>query len=115
MKLRIEDDSVRLRLKQYEVARLRNDGIVESALHFSTGRALTYSVTASPEAPKVSVTYNSDAIRVTVPRAMANVWADSDQVTLEGAADGVRILVEKDFQCLHKPGDPEAFPNPLSR
>jgi hypothetical protein len=29
---------------------------------------------------------------------------------------GLQILVEKDFQCLHKPGerDPDAYPHPLA-
>ena len=85
----------------------------ESAIHFSAGRALTYSVVTSPDTAAISVTYSADIVRVILPRAMAAAWADSDQVTLESSDAGVRILVEKDFQCLHKPGDPEAFPNPL--
>jgi len=46
---------------------------------------------------------------------MTQLWADGDAVELEGIHSEVSILVEKDFQCLHKPAerDPDAFPNPL--
>jgi hypothetical protein len=114
MKLRIEDDSLRLRLKQQEVARLRANGAVDCAIHFSAGRALTYSVVISLEASTITATYSGDSIRVALPQAVAIAWADSDQVTLESSGSSLRVLIEKDFQCLHKPGDPEAFPNPLA-
>jgi hypothetical protein len=54
---------------------------------------------------------------VVLPRAVAAAWAESSQVNIEGPGNsGVQILVEKDFQCLHKPGerDPEAWPHPLA-
>jgi hypothetical protein len=52
-----------------------------------------------------------------LPRAVATAWAESSQVSLEGSGGvGLQILVEKDFQCLHKPGerDPDAYPHPLA-
>jgi hypothetical protein len=52
-----------------------------------------------------------------LPRAVATAWAESSQVSLEGSGGvGVQILVEKDFQCLHKPGerDRDAYPHPLA-
>ena len=54
---------------------------------------------------------------MTLPSEAMAAWADSDQVGISGAADQPTLLViEKDFQCLHKPGaqDPEAYPNPLA-
>jgi hypothetical protein len=117
MKLRIQGDLLRLRLTQKEVACLRDDGLVECAIRFSPDRALRYSVASSLDAADVTVDYLSDSICVTLPRAVANAWADSSEVTIEGSrTSAVRILVEKDFQCLHKPTDqdPEAYPNPLA-
>lgn len=117
MKLRIAGDSLRLRLTRNEVTCLRNNAVVECAIRFSPDRALHYSVASSPEAGRVSVTYKDDSIRVILPQAMAATWAESDEVTIEGSdPGGVQILVEKDFQCLHKPGepDPQAYPNPFA-
>jgi len=116
MKLRIQGNLLRLRLTQTEVACLRDRGLVECAIRFPTGRALCYSVASSPQA-EVSVDYEGDSICVMLPRAVATAWAESSQVTIEGSRNSdVQILVEKDFQCLHKPSerDPEAYPHPLA-
>jgi hypothetical protein len=47
----------------------------------------------------------------------SRVWFVSDQVSIEALSQaGVHLLVEKDFQCLHKSDeqDPDAYPNPLA-
>lgn len=117
MKLRIQDNLLRLRLTQNEVKRLIDDGLVESAIRFPTGRELCYSVASLPFAAEVSVDYIDDSIFVSLPGAVVAGWASSNQVSIEGPPNsGVRILVEKDFQCLHKTAerDPDAYPNPLA-
>jgi hypothetical protein len=117
MKLRIQGNKLRLRLTRKEVGCLRDHGLVERAIQFQPSRALRYSVASSPDAAEVCVNYEGDSICVVLPRAVANAWAESGQVSLEGSGSaGVQILVEKDFQCLHKPAerDPEAYPHPLA-
>ena len=116
MKLRIQDNSLRLRLTQNEVARLGELGSVESAIRFSEDRVLSYSVLASPDANFVSVRYAGDSICVFLPQKIAAEWAENDEVSIEASDSGVRILVEKDFQCLHQSGekDPDSYPHPLA-
>ena len=44
-------------------------------------------------------------------------WIESDQVSIEALAQAsVQLLIEKDFQCLHKSDeqDPDAYANPLA-
>ena len=117
MKLRIQGNLLRLRLTQNEVARLLDHGLVECAIRFPTGRELCYSVASLPHAAEVSVDYEGDSIFVVLPTAVVTQWAGNSQVSIEGPRNsGVEILVEKDFQCLHKPSerDPDAYPNPLA-
>src|SRR5204863_10115610 len=117
MKLRIQGNLLRFRLTRKEVAQLHESGLVENAIRFPPGRALTYSVASSPDADEISVDYYRDSIRVALPQDIVTVWARSSQVTLEGSRQlPVQILVEKDFQCLHKPEDrdPDGYPNPLA-
>ena len=52
MKLRIQNNLLRFRLTQKEVERLLDDGLVESAIRFPTGRELCYSVASLPLRPK---------------------------------------------------------------
>jgi hypothetical protein len=63
------------------------------------------------------VDYLDDTVFVVLPTPVVTQWATSEQVSIEGPRNsGVQILVEKDFQCLHKPSerDPDAYPNPLA-
>jgi len=114
MKLRIQNNSVRLRLTQKEVAALRDQGIVECAIQFLEGRRLGYSVASPPDATGVSVAWKDDSICVTLPRETVNKWAGSPEITIEGFESGVQVLVEKDFKGLHQPAerDPDSYPHP---
>jgi len=114
MKLRIQDDALRLRLTRREVEDLGNGKPIERAIHFPGGETLTYAVAGSAKTGLLSVAYTGKAIRVTLPNSVVAAWAKSNEVTIEGTDGGVHVLVEKDFQCLHQGDarDPEAFPNP---
>lgn len=116
MKLRIQGNLLRLRLARNEVACLLEHKLVECAIRFPSGRELSYAVASSPSAAGVSADFEDDSILVELPSAVVTEWAGSEQVSIEGPCNsGVEILVEKDFQCLHKPEerDPDAYPNPL--
>ncbi len=116
MKLRIQDDSLRLRLVETEVNQLLKEGRVTSSIRFVEG-ALTYSLEASGSADRVHASLDASGIRVTIPAHIVKTWAETSQVSIEGPLQPPpRVLVEKDFQCLHKPPDdtPGAYPNPLN-
>lgn len=117
MKLRIQANSLRLRLTQKEVAQLHESGRVESSIEFAPGCALVYAVQGSHQAAAVSVHFDGHAILLTVPASRLKQWAEGSQVSIEGPSQTrLRLLIEKDFQCLHKPDqrDPDAYPNPLA-
>jgi hypothetical protein len=125
MKLRLQVNSVRLRLKQGEVKRLMEKGAIEESIRFFPGDdMLTYRLELSESATALTARLHSSAVVVEVPAGAARAWAaDANQVSLEATqpvgADmghGLDILVEKDFACLD--GDEEqnadTFPNPLA-
>ena len=116
MKLRIQGDSLRLRLTQKEVAELRERGRVGSLVEFSPGQELIYLLEGSRHAKSVTAAFDGQAIRVTVPTHVMTEWAESDQVGIESLSQvGLRLLIEKDFQCLHGRGeqDRDAYAHPL--
>lgn len=116
MKLRILDDSLRLRLPQGEVEQLRAAGRVEAAIHFGPGprQRLVYALVAVPDAQRMSAVITDGEIAVHVPEAVAHAWADGDEVSLRGeqaTGDGrtLSLLVEKDFKCLVPREGEEAY------
>jgi hypothetical protein len=117
MKLRIQGNSLRLRLTQKEVGQVQDCGRVESCIEFAPGRTLAYALEGSLQATSVTASFDGRAILVAVPAPLITEWAEGEQVSIAGTQKGgVQLLIEKDFQCLHKPGlrDPDAYPNPLA-
>jgi len=105
VKLRIRDNSVRLRLTQSEVASLRDTGIVRARTGFPGGRDFQYAVESSPANVSVGAVFSENVMTVRLPETIVLAWASTEQVSIDGEqllddGDSVRILVEKDFACL---------------
>jgi hypothetical protein len=120
MKLRIRDNSIRLRLTRGEVDSLRADGLVKARTEFPAGHEFGYELESSPASVQPDASFSDRVITVRVPEAMVLAWASTEQVSMEGEHfldDGgkLTILVEKDFTCLApREGEDESdmFPNP---
>lgn len=120
MKLRIKDNSIRLRLSQQEVTRLHEVGTVTSVAEFPSSRQLSYGLMSSPALVRPSAVFDGDSITVRLPQSTVEEWATSEEVSIRAeqeldAGSPLLILVEKDFQCLvPRDGEDEAglFPHP---
>lgn len=117
MKLRLKENSIRLRLLRSEVVALVDKGTVYEIVRFGE-RVFTYSI-ATEEAADISAHFLADHILVKLPETLARNWAESDTVSLEASqnvgknGEVLTILIEKDFACPGRPDDPdneEAFP-----
>ena len=116
MKLRIQGNSLRLRLSQKEVAHLRDCRYIESSIEFSPGCRLVYLLEVSFRAHAITANLDGHTVRVTAPTHAIAQWAESEQVSIEATLPaGLHLLIEKDFQCLHKPDQQnvDAYPHPL--
>ena len=119
MKLRLQSNSLRLRLKRAEVAQLAAGDLVEEKIIFGPGQALCYRLEAMPNIKTPRAIFRNSNVTVEIPAEMATTWASSDQVGIEevqdaGAGIQLRILIEKDFACLNGPMEQnvDTFPNP---
>ena len=110
MKLRLEDNTLRLRLSPEEVVDFHQAGCLETVvpLGLSVTDRLIYSLlrdeTAAGSAPSVS--YRSGRMIVHLPASLADAWTSSEEVSLRGTAEVadnqiLHILVEKDLGCKH--------------
>lgn len=122
MKLRLKENSIRLRLTQGEVRQLAETGCIEEAIDFGPGAGgrFVYCLRTDEAATEVHSTANGGAITVFLPKTLADRWIGTEEVGVEAdqnAGDGrsLKLSIEKDFACLHRrPGEDEsdAFPNP---
>lgn len=111
MKLRLEENSLRLRLSEAEVHQFDATGQVAYTIAFGPGpgQTLVYALERLPEtspATTVQVRYEAGALSVEVPAAVARNWINTENIGFKAqvlVAEGqeLRILVEKDLDSHH--------------
>ncbi|MCR5887444.1 hypothetical protein LRS06_06540 [Hymenobacter sp. J193] len=108
MKLRLEDNTLRLRLDQPEVTAFRQHGRLETVvpLGLRATDQLTYTLERTTDVPALTVQAEAGCIRVLLPAAVADAWTSTEQVSLRGTVavqhnQVLHILVEKDLGCKH--------------
>ncbi|HMR86722.1 MAG TPA: hypothetical protein PKD51_01140 [Saprospiraceae bacterium] len=100
MKLRISGNSIRLRLSMSDVQMLVQNGIVLDKTHIGNG-ILRYQITQKMHENELSATFENDTINVHIPKDWLTNWDNDERVGFEGCdANGLNILIEKDFQCM---------------
>ena len=119
MKLRIKDNSIRLRLTQTEVEQIGNGDQIHNNLNFTGGERVSYLLVGSAvENPEID--YKDNRISISVPTEILTIWANSNEVSLlyELSLDHdnvLKLLIEKDFACLTPREDEDEsdlFPHP---
>ncbi|MEE2962427.1 MAG: hypothetical protein VYA34_16965, partial [Myxococcota bacterium] len=106
MKIRILNNSLRLRLTQSEVLEIGHHNEVSAKIQFSLAppSALTYAV-CSADVEEITANYETNTIAITIPKHLAQELAETDLVSLThdqtlDENQTLKILIEKDFQCL---------------
>jgi|SRR5271154_4034282 len=121
MKLRIQGNSLRLRVSRSDLTRLLETGILEETVYFGReeGTELTYVLARDSSRRVVDVESSPQRVAVILPSEAVRSWSATEQVGISAEVDlGVRgtlsVLVEKDFACLDGGSDSDTFPNPLA-
>lgn len=121
MKLRLLDDSIRMRLSRDEVIAADERGIVEGQTRFPDGSAFTFVLESLESASSASASYAQDRLVVKLPAPTISAWAKDDTaVSLHGEValplgGPLKLLVEKDFRCVAPRDDEDQsnlFQNP---
>ena len=104
MKIRISDDSIRLRLDRSEVDEIGQGRPVHCRTRFGDGGEFRYGLSVG-EGETITAEFRDGCIEVSLPTATAQQWAgDETEVSIRGENEfegGVlALLIEKDFECL---------------
>ena len=120
MKVRIQKNSIRLRLKQPEVIQFQQEGRVSEILEFGDDAEDQLAFTLEVfDQPGLAVRFIAKTTVIYVPSTLAEEWTTSDLVGFDGRVDTgkgrtVDILVEKDFVCMdgREEDNVGSYPNP---
>ncbi len=108
MKIRCEQNSIRLRLRKSELVQLRAEQWLESGIHFPDGTVLTWEIALEDDLAEISATFDQGRIAIKIPGPVAQQWMDSETVSVErfmplGDDTALHVLIEKDFPCKDRP------------
>jgi hypothetical protein len=121
MKLRINGNSLRLRVSPSEVARLLKHDCLEETIHFGpqVNAKLTYALRQEPRVNTLTVQYTENRVAVLIPANQASAWGFTDQIGIVenislGQLGTLVVLIEKDFACLDRSEEEnhDTFANP---
>jgi hypothetical protein len=119
MKLRIKDNSIRIRLTQSEALAVSNGETVTKKTVFSPVSSLSYSLVPW-HLDVFNATFEKDEILLNIPISKVEKWMDTEETGFEftqnnGEEGGLLLIIEKDFACLKpRSGEDESdhFPHP---
>jgi hypothetical protein len=117
MKLRISNQSLRLRVNQDDLNLLMSSGRLDEHFGDESIGKLGYSL-LTHEANTISIQLEPSHITVKMPQSYVSEWNSTDRVSFEQNISGIKLLLEKDFQCLSdRPNENESrnFRNPKSQ
>lgn len=120
MKIRIQGNKLRFRLKQFEVDHFRKAGSLKEVVIFGSepSQQLQF-VIRKGEAGEFSLLYANTSIELSIPAATAHAWTTTEMVGFEKDVYTVHgskiiVLVEKDFACIDGKEEDNVgtYPNP---
>jgi hypothetical protein len=123
MKIRLQGNSIRFRLKQFEVEQFKEKGIVSEILSFTDEPQdqLEFVLRVS-SANKGLLQQTGSRICLDVSARTAAEWTTTNMVGFEEKlvtekGKEITILVEKDFKCLNRSEEDEvgSYPNPTKQ
>lgn len=114
MKLRIRENSIRFRLTKGEVAEFGEKGLIENSTEFGES-VFIYALKSSDSAQNLQASFENGRIEIVVPKAIMENWTNTEEISISGAIESLKVLIEKDFACLTvREGEDESdnFPHP---
>jgi hypothetical protein len=122
MKIRIQGNSIRFRLKQFEVQALSEKKSVKEVISFGDEEKDQLQFVLQVVEDKFSLDQNITIVQLNVPEKVVNEWTQTELVGFEQKiittkGKEINILVEKDFKCLTRSDEEEAgsYPNPMKQ
>jgi len=123
LKLRIQDNTLRLRLKPSETEVIRNHGKVSGQMPVPYPRSASFRyVLSGGDCDEIEVAMQDYSLVIRVPHERIARWIDSDEVSIKSTIncdqdEQLEVLIEKDFACLVPREGEDAddhFPNPAA-
>jgi len=107
MKVRMTDDSIRIRLGRNEISRLHGGESIGMTCHFPATASLSFVLGTEAEGDDITAAFSGQIVSVSVTCSWLDGWLEDDREGFIAGIDlgsdqSLEIRVEKDFKCLHR-------------
>jgi len=107
MKLRLDKNSLRLRVKKSDLETLCEKSTISESIGFPGG-SFNYSLSISDIETEVMANMKGSSLEVMIPSHTASVWINSDETGIYHSIHfdnehSLNITIEKDFPCKERP------------
>ncbi|MBG9374848.1 hypothetical protein I5907_01265 [Panacibacter sp. DH6] len=108
MKLRFENNTVRIRIRKSELVHLKEHNNITEAVSFPV-KAFTYALQIA-DVKEITPVLSESNLLIQIPVVKASAWIDSDEVGLYHLVDidndeALEVMIEKDFPCKERPDE----------
>lgn len=105
MKIRIKDNSIRLRLTKTDISQLKETGYITCKTIITPEQVFQYALKVDATIQSFSASFEANTITIKLPEAQANILTETDDITIKGSQKNgeegdLFLLIEKDLQCL---------------
>ncbi|MBT0606723.1 DUF7009 family protein [Aequorivita echinoideorum] len=105
MKIRIRDNSVRLRLTKTDIRNLRDNHLVSSKTEFSQVEIFEYELRSDTAYTEISAKFKEGKITIQIPLRDAEILTETEEITIRGTQNNgmdsqLSLLIEKDLECI---------------
>jgi len=106
MKLRCTSNSIRIRVRKSDIAKLLTKACVQESIFLGNDALFRFSLSFT-EADKIKSEMSNNHLEIKVPIAQGTEWVNSEVVGIEADkiltnGEKLHILIEKDFPCLDR-------------
>jgi hypothetical protein len=104
MKIRINGNSVRMRISKTELDKFTKTGLLEESTEFGN-TVFNYALKSQPGLENLHSTYSDNTISIFVPEEFRFKWPETDTIGFDhnmdiGNGKTLFLLIEKDFACI---------------
>ena len=118
MKIRIKENSIRIRLTKSEVDYFGTNGYLEEKTEFGNSE-LVYALQSKAGINEITASFEGNTITVNMPETLKKEWVETNITGYENKMDigmgkQLFLLIEKDFVCLDNTLEDQSdnYPNP---
>ena len=102
MKLRLEKETVKLRLSPVEIRKLKSEKVIVEKISITKENGFSYSIQLDDHIETCRMDFKDNSLEVSIPNTLADKWMNSNQVAIKetietDSGETIVLVIEEDL------------------